>query len=76
MSFAVAAVAAELTEHALPIPPFTYGVIAAIGFVLLGVVTWSFKDVAHRHAPNSDPNAGDHYAGAGASSHASGHGGN
>lgn len=66
--------AVTLTEHPLPIPPFTYGLIGACAFILLGVVAWSYKDVAHRHSDNSDPKAGEHYAGTGASSHSGGHG--
>lgn len=70
MSFVAAA--AELTEHALPIPAFTYGVIGAIGFIVLGFVTWSFRDVAHRHGENIDPQAGDHLAAPGSVHHSSG----
>ena len=33
----------------LPFPSFWFGVIAIGTFILLGVVTWSYRDVANRH---------------------------
>lgn len=33
----------------LPFPAVYFGVIAIGVFILLGVVTWSYRDVANRH---------------------------
>lgn len=41
--------AAEEVHVQLPIEPFFYGVIAMSVFILLGLVTWSYRDVANRH---------------------------
>ena len=32
-----------------PFPSFVFGLIAFGVFVLLGLITWSFRDVANRH---------------------------
>ena len=37
----------------LPFPPIVFGLIAAIVFVALGFVTWSYRDVANRHPQKS-----------------------
>lgn len=46
-------VAAVEGEHeivnALPFPAVIFGVIAMSIFLLLGLVTWSYRDVANRH---------------------------
>ena len=48
MSFAT--ILADAAPHAeLPMPAWMYGVIALIVFVLLGVATFSYRDVANRH---------------------------
>lgn len=47
----------------LPMPSIFFGAIAAAVFVLLGVITWSYRDVANRH---------DHKVG-GAAGHGAGH---
>lgn len=51
-----------LSEHheelaPLVMPPLAFAGIAVAVFVILGFVTWSYRDVANRH---SDKNAGDH----------------
>ena len=33
----------------LPFPSFVFGIIAISTFILLGVVTFSYRDVANRH---------------------------
>jgi hypothetical protein len=33
----------------LPFPSFIFGIIAIATFILLGFVTWSYRDVANRH---------------------------
>jgi len=44
---------AEVAEHAgaveLPFPSVFFGVIAMGVFILLALVTWSYRDVANRH---------------------------
>jgi len=35
---------------ALPIPAWAYAAIAAIVFLFLAFVVWSFRDVANRHS--------------------------
>ena len=46
----LAVAAAE--EHAAPLlmPNWAFALTAFIIFLILGVVTWSFRDVANRHA--------------------------
>jgi hypothetical protein len=41
----------------LPFPTFVTGVIAMGIFILLGLVTWSYRDVANRHSHKSDNSA-------------------
>ncbi|WP_296630117.1 hypothetical protein [Rhodoluna sp.] len=41
--------AAEEAGVTLPFPSFWFGVIAIGTFILLGLVTWSYRDVANRH---------------------------
>ena len=48
MSRFLAEGAAHATE--LPFPSFFFGVIAMSLFLLLGWVTWSYRDVANRRA--------------------------
>ena len=37
-------------HYPLVAPSVIFPLIAAGGFLLLGAVTWSYRDVAHRHA--------------------------
>ncbi|MBX3078160.1 MAG: hypothetical protein KF692_02885 [Cryobacterium sp.] len=68
----LAVAAAE--EHAAPLfmPNWAFALIAFIVFLLLGIVTWSFRDVANRHAHKVNAAAADHSAHSGAGEH-SGH---
>ena len=52
MSLPVAAlvIAAAEEHHPLVAPSFIFPLIAAGVFLLLGAVTWSYRDVAHRHS--------------------------
>lgn len=54
---------AEAAETAtqLPIPAIAYGIIAAVVFVVLGFVTFSFRDVYHRHIEKSNKQSGGHH---------------
>jgi hypothetical protein len=49
-------------EHVTyPFPTFVFGVIGLSVFILLGLVTWSFRDVANRHDHKStQDNKGHH----------------
>lgn len=46
------------TESSFPI--VTFGAIAMSLFLLLGWITWSFRDVANRHAHKSNDSQGHH----------------
>jgi len=49
-------------EHALPMPTFVYGLIALVIFAALGVVVWSYRDVANRHQAKAQAYADAHGA--------------
>jgi protein-S-isoprenylcysteine O-methyltransferase Ste14 len=49
----VTAVLAEVGHTELPVPTIVYGLVALIIFTALGVVMWSFRDVANRHSAKS-----------------------
>jgi len=57
MSFTISIVA-EAAEHTESISPFIPAGIAFAVLLLLGIVTWSYRDVANRHASK----AGEHDA--------------
>ncbi len=42
--------AEESAHNELPMSPFGYAGIAVAVFVALGVVVWSYRDVANRHS--------------------------
>ena len=42
--------AATIEEQSLPVPSVVFPIIAISVFILLGAVTWSYRDVANRHA--------------------------
>ena len=46
--------AAEEVQHALIFPNWVFPLIAAIVFVFLFVVCYSFRDVANRHSDKTD----------------------
>ena len=41
--------AAEAGHVELPFPAIFFGVIAMALFLVLGAITWSYRDVANRH---------------------------
>jgi glucose uptake protein GlcU len=43
-----------------PFPVFIYGAIAMVIFVVLGFVTWSYRDVANRREHKSNNSKGHH----------------
>jgi len=53
------------TEELAPLlmPPLAFAGVAAAVFVLLGFVTWSFRDVANRHSQKTGGQGGSHGAG-------------
>ena len=60
---ATIAVAAEGGHHVvneLPFPAPLFGVIAFVGFTALAAVTFSFRDVANRHAEKAAAYAREH----------------
>jgi hypothetical protein len=44
----------------LPFPSFVFGIIAISTFILLGFVTFSYRDVANRHDHKSSNNSSHH----------------
>ncbi|WP_066039020.1 hypothetical protein [Herbiconiux solani] len=61
MSVLVSVLAAEVDQHVvLPFPPIVFGMIAAVVFIALGFVTWSYRDVANRHPQKSASFAATH----------------
>lgn len=48
----------------LPFPPIVFALIAAIVFIFLAFVVWSFRDVANRHSRKTSGTTGhgtDHH---------------
>ena len=45
-------------HYELPMPAVLYGLIALVGFVALGAVTWSYRDVSNRNPRRSSHQAG------------------
>lgn len=41
----------------LPYPTWVTGVVAIAIFIVLGVITWSYRDVANRHDHKSSNNS-------------------
>ena len=57
--------AAEETQHALIFPNWVFPLIAAIVFVFLFIVCYSFRDVANRHSDKTGGASGHSDAGHG-----------
>jgi glucose uptake protein GlcU len=51
---------AEGAANELPFPTFVVGAIAMCIFILLGVITWSYRDVANRHDHKANNNNSHH----------------
>jgi len=45
-------------HNELPMPAILYGAIAMVGFLSLGAVTWSYRDVSNRNMRRSNQQAG------------------
>ncbi len=61
----IATVIAEHEEELAPLimPPIAFAGIAAAIFLVLALVTWSYRDVANRHSDKTsaaDPHSGHH----------------
>jgi hypothetical protein len=52
--------AAEEAGLELPFPSFVFGIIAIATFILLGFITFSYRDVANRHDHKSSNNSAHH----------------
>ena len=53
MSVLVSVLAATDEHVTLPFPPIVFGLIAAVIFLVLALVTWSYRNVANRHPQKS-----------------------
>lgn len=53
--------AAAEESHALPMSPYAYGGIAAAVFLALGIVVWTYRDVANRHSDKVSQSHDDHH---------------
>jgi hypothetical protein len=52
---------ANASEVSYPFPEFVFGLIGLGVFILLGLITWSFRDVANRRVDKgSQHNKGNH----------------
>lgn len=63
MSVFTSLIAASEGAHVvneLPFPAPVYGAITLAIFIVLGIVTYSFRDVAHRHAEKAEAYAREH----------------
>ncbi|MGO2659431.1 hypothetical protein [Mycetocola reblochoni] len=60
MTFTTLQVLAAEVHNELPMPPFMYGVVAFLLFVVFGVATWSYRDVANRHSQKTDTASSSH----------------
>ncbi len=68
----LSAVVTEVEHIALPLPIAMYPLIAAVFFLVLGIVVWSFREVANRHSAKAKAYAAAH-GGYGGGSGAGGH---
>ena len=51
----------EVADHAeLVAPVWVFPVIAAVAFAVLGLISWSYRDVFNRHRGKSNPAADTH----------------
>jgi hypothetical protein len=64
---------AEIVNR-LPFPAWGFGAIAGSIFIVLLLVTWTYRDVANRHSHKAAPDAAAHAGAPGATHHGAGHG--
>lgn len=60
MISSILASAAEEVHIQLPFPAIFFGVIGMGVFILLGLITFSYRDVANRHDHKSSNNSSHH----------------
>ncbi|MDR5700705.1 hypothetical protein [Agromyces aerolatus] len=60
MSLVTAVFAETVHARELPMDPFFYGLIALGVFLVLGIITYSYRDVANRHRFKSEAYAARH----------------
>ena len=53
-------VLAETAHVALPMPTYLYGLVGLVVFAALGLVVWSYRDVANRHQSKAKAYADAH----------------
>lgn len=56
----VTAVLAEVEHNQLPMPTWIYGLVALVIFAVLGLVVWTYRDVANRHSAKANAYAAAH----------------
>ena len=44
----------------LPMPALLFGVVAIASFLVLGAITWSYRDVANRHSHRTSGSKAGH----------------
>ena len=60
MSLLTSALAAAESEHVeLFMPSYAFGIVALVVFAAMGIVMWSYRDVANRHNQVSGSRGGD-----------------
>lgn len=52
---------AEEALHPLFLPAWVFGLIAVVIFVVLAFMTFSYRDVANRHANKADKSGAGHH---------------
>jgi hypothetical protein len=57
MSFTSLIIASEELAPLIA-PPFVIAGVAALGFLMMGLITFAYRDVANRHAHKRSPGAG------------------
>ncbi|PRY70145.1 hypothetical protein B0I08_101272 [Glaciihabitans tibetensis] len=50
-------------HHPILMPPLAFAGVAFAVFLVLGVTTWSFRDVANRHSQKFGNSSSDHHTG-------------
>ena len=63
VSISAAVVAAAAEENPLPVPSVIFPLVAIGVFALLGIVAWSYRDVARRHANRTGTGGAPHGTG-------------
>lgn len=60
-SIAFASEGAEVVNE-LPFPPYVFGIAVMVLFIVLALITYSFRDVANRHQEKAEAYAREHGA--------------